>query len=132
MLIVNKDARETRKTKMTTDRFKDFGSGSDVNTQPLSFKLYGEDYQCKTALQGKVLLDMVADSGSESNGMATALIDKFFAKVLLPESFERFLKLVEDPSKIVTVEKLGEITSWLVEQYSSRPISGPEDSQSGQ
>ena len=123
MLIVNKDARETRKTKMTADRFKDFGSGSDVNTQPLSFKLYGEDFQCKTALQGKVLLDMVADSGSESNGMATALIDKFFAKVLLPESFERFLKLVEDPSKI---------TSWLVEQYSSRPISGPEDSQSGQ
>ena len=117
---------------MTTDRFKDFGSGSDVNTQPLSFKLYGEDYQCKTALQGKVLLDMVADSGSESNGMATALIDKFFAKVLLPESFERFLKLVEDPTKIVTVEKLGEITSWLVEQYSSRPTSGLEDSQSGQ
>jgi hypothetical protein len=75
---------------------------------------------------------MVADSGSDSNGMATALIDKFFAKVLLPESFERFLKLVEDPSKIVTVEKLGEITSWLVEQYSSRPTSGLEDSQSGQ
>ena len=117
---------------MTADRFKDFGSGSDVNTQPLYFKIYGEDFQCKTALQGKVLLDMVADSGSESNGMATALIEKFFAKVLLPESFERFLKLVEDPSKIVTVEKLGEITSWLVEQYSSRPISGPEDSQSGQ
>ena len=117
---------------MTTGRFKDFGSGGDVNTQPLSFKLYGEDFQCKTALQGKVLLDMVSDSGSESNGMATALIDKFFAKVLLPESFERFLKLVEDPSKIVTVEKLGEITSWLVEQYSSRPIPGLEDSQSGQ
>lgn len=117
---------------MTTDRFKDFGSGSDVNTQPLFFKLYGEDFHCKTALQGKVLLDMVADSSSESNGMATALIDKFFAKVLLPESLERFLKLVEDPSKIVTVEKLGEITSWLVEQYSSRPIPGLEDSQSGQ
>jgi hypothetical protein len=75
---------------------------------------------------------MVSDSGSESNGMATSLIDKFFAKVLLPESFERFLKLVEDPSKIVTVEKLGEITSWLVEQYSSRPTLGLEDSQSGQ
>jgi hypothetical protein len=117
---------------MTTARFKDFGSGGDVNTQPLSFKLYGEDFECKTALQGKVLLDMVADAGSDSNGMASALIEKFFAKVLLPESFDRFLKLVEDPSKIVTVEKLGEITSWLVEQYSSRPIQGLEDSQSGQ
>ena len=117
---------------MTTSRFKDFGSGGDVNTQPLSFKLYGEDFQCKTALQGKVLLDMVADAGSDSSGMAAALIDKFFAKVLLPESLDRFLKLVDDPSKIVTVEKLGEITSWLVEQYSSRPIPGLEDSQSGQ
>lgn len=117
---------------MTTSRFKDFGNGGDVNTQPLSFKLYGEDFQCKTALQGKVLLDMVADAGSDTNGMATALIDKFFAKVLLPESLDRFLKLVDDPSKIVTVDKLGEITSWLVEQYSSRPISGLEDSQSGQ
>ena len=117
---------------MTTGRCKDFGSGGDVNTQPLSFKLYGEDFQCKTALQGKVLLDMVADAGSDSSGMAAALIDKFFAKVLLPESLDRFLKLVDDPSKIVTVEKLGEITSWLVEQYSSRPIPGLEDSQSGQ
>jgi hypothetical protein len=117
---------------MTTGRFKDFGSGGDINTQPLSFKLYEEDFQCKTALQGKVLLDMVADAGSDSSGMATALIDKFFAKVLLPESLDRFLKLVDDPSKIVTVEKLGEITSWLVEQYSSRPIPGLEDSQSGQ
>ena len=117
---------------MTTSRFKDFGSGGDINTQPLSFKLYGEDFQCKTALQGKVLLEMVSDAGSDANGMAAALIDKFFAKVLLPESLDRFLKLVNDPNKIVTVEKLGEITSWLVEQYSSRPIPGLEDSQSGQ
>jgi hypothetical protein len=45
---------------MTTSRFKDFGSGGDVNTQPLSFKLYGEDFQCKTALQGKVLYPSTA------------------------------------------------------------------------
>ena len=115
---------------MTTSRFKDFGS-ADITTEPLSFKLYGEDFNCKTSLQGKVLLDMVAAASSEDAADAANLVTGFFSKALMAESYERFTALLES-DKIVTVEMMGEITSWLVEQYSGRPIAGPTDSLSGQ
>ena len=117
---------------MTNPRFRDFGAGDSIS-EPLSFKLHGEEFHCKPALQGKVLLDMVAtaQSGNDS-AIANNLIETFFAKALIEESLVRFQILLEDPEKIVTVETLGELTSWLVEQYSSRPTQGPGDSLSGQ
>jgi len=116
---------------MSDKRFRDFGSGNAV-TEPLSFKLYGEDFHCHPALQGKVLLDMVATATDTNQTVAAEIITSFFEKALLAESYIRFQKLLEDPEKIVTVEMLGEITAWLVECYSSRPTSGPEQSASGQ
>ena len=117
---------------MTNPRFRDFGAGDSIS-EPLSFKLHGEEFHCKPALQGKVLLDMVAtaQSGNES-AIAAGMIENFFAKALLEESLTRFRVLLDDPNKIVTVETLGELTAWLVEQYSGRPMQGPEDSLSGQ
>jgi hypothetical protein len=115
-----------------TTRFKDFGTGSLTATEPVSFKLYGEDFQCRTALQGKAILEMAALSSGENAGDAAAAIGKFFEKALQEESYERFQKLLDDPDKIVSVESLAEISGWLIEQYSSRPISGPEQSVNGQ
>lgn len=117
---------------MTTARFKDFGSGGENNSTPLSFKLHGEEFNCYTNIQGKTLLNMVSQSMQSDTAMAVEVINTFFDKTLQPESKERFDKLINDPEKIVTVETLGEIVSWLVEQYSSRPTQGSEDSQSGQ
>jgi hypothetical protein len=119
---------------MTNPRFRDFGAGDSIS-EPLSFKLHGEEFHCKPALQGKVLLDMVSASQSEvasEGAIAAGLIETFFAKALIEESLVRFRALLEDPEKIVTVETLGELTAWLVEQYSGRPMQGPEDSLSGQ
>jgi hypothetical protein len=113
-------------------KYRDFGGFLESSKEPISFKLYDEEFHCKGALQGKVLLDMVAISNSEDPAQNAALIDSFFGKVVLPESYERFQKLLQDEEKIVTIDTLGEITSWLVEQYSSRPTTGPEPSLSGQ
>lgn len=115
-----------------TTRFKDFGNGGVVTTEPVSFKLYGESFECRTALQGKAILEMAALGSGENAGDAALAINKFFAKALVEESYERFQKLLDDPEKIVTVESLAEISGWLIEQYSSRPIPGPEQSVSGQ
>lgn len=118
---------------MSDKRFRDFGSGANV-TEPISFKLYNEEFHCRPSLQGKVLLEMAAaaqDSGDSTSAAAT-MIDSFFAKALLPESLDRFNTLLTDPEKIVTVEMLGEIAGWLTEQYSGRPQPGPEQSASGQ
>lgn len=114
-----------------TNRFKDFG-GTVVEQTPLSFKIHDEEFHCRTAIQGKTLLNIVANS-NESDGAAVAkTINDFFETTLMPESLERFNTLLSDPEKIVTVETLGEITAWLVEQYSLRPMQQPEPSSSGQ
>jgi hypothetical protein len=108
-------------------RFKDFGSGGDKPTEAISFKIYGEEFTCRAAMQGKVLLNLVAKStDTENPGAAAEVIAGFFETVLVPESHERFNKLATDPETIVDVNTLGEIVGWLVEQYSERPTSRPE------
>jgi hypothetical protein len=115
-----------------TGRFKDFGEDSNVNRAPLSFKLYGEEFHCLPAIQGKVLLDTVRNVDSDSPSSAAQMIEDFFKRTLLSESYERFQNLLNDPDKIVTVETLSEITGWLVGEYSERPTQEPEGSLSGQ
>jgi hypothetical protein len=110
-------------------RFKDFGSGGDKPTEEISFSLYGESFSCRPAVPGKVLLDLVAKSSDDENpGKAAGVVNDFFNVVLTPESFERFDKLTSDPERIVQVDTLAEIVSWLVEQYSDRPTTRPEAS----
>jgi hypothetical protein len=109
-----------------TTRFKDFGAGTQEDNEPVSFKLYGEDFECYPQVQGKLLLDLVADSSSNDPGKQSAIVTKFFEFVLKPESLDRFNALVSDPERIVSVETLAEITAWLVEEYTNRPNQQPE------
>ena len=109
-----------------TKRFKDFGSGSSESSEPLVFKLYDEEFECYPQVQGKLLLDLVADSSSEDPARQSAIVTKFFEYVLKPESAERFQALVQDPERIVSVDTLAEITGWLVEEYTNRPNPQPE------
>lgn len=107
-------------------RFKDFGSGSAEDSEPISFKLYGEDFDCYPQVQGKLLLNLVSDSSSEDPVKQSAIVTKFFEYVLKPESKVRFDALVEDPERIVSVDTLAEITGWLIEEYTNRPNQQPE------
>ena len=113
-------------------RFKDFGTGTAYNKDPLTFKIYEEDFECYPALQGKVLLDFIAQSSSDNGAEMADTIVMFFGKALKPESYEKFMALVEDPDRVVSIETLGEITAWLVGEYSDRPTQQPESSASGQ
>lgn len=111
---------------MANARFKDFGSGLVEDAEPISFKLYGEEFHCVPQVQGKLLLDLVSDSSSEDPAKSSAVVTKFFGYVLTEESLERFDKLTLDKDKIVSVETLAEITAWLVEEYTNRPNQQPE------
>lgn len=115
-----------------TTRFKDFGEDSNVAKEPLSFKLYGEEFNCVPAVQGKVLLDTVRKVDSDKPSAAAEVIEEFFKITLMGESYERFQNLLNDPHKIVTVETLSEITGWLVGEYSERPTTESSDSSAGQ
>jgi hypothetical protein len=107
-------------------RFKDFGAGAPNDAEPISFKLYDETFECVKQVQGKLMLDLVADSSSSDPAKSSAIIGKFFEYVLTDESSERFQKLLQDKEKIVSVETLADITSWLVEEYTNRPEKQPE------
>lgn len=109
-------------------RFKDFGSGKSAGEkEPVSFKLHGEEFTCVPEVQGKVLLDLVAKSNNENDPAAAAgIISLFFETVLHDESYARFDALLKSKDKIVNMETLAEITSWLVEEYAGRPEGQPE------
>lgn len=111
---------------MTNTRFRDFGSGGDVEKKPLSFKLHGEEFNCLPAVQGKLLLDLVKESGADDPAKSAAIIDKFFEQVLTDESYQRFDALLKHKEKIVSMDTLAEITGWLVEEYTDRPEEQPE------
>lgn len=109
-------------------RFRDFGSsvGIDLTAEPVKFKLYDEEFVCIPQVQGKILLELVAESSSEDTVRSSVVIDKFFSYVLEDESYARFDALVHDKHKIVSIETLAEITGWLVEEYTNRPEEQPE------
>jgi hypothetical protein len=111
---------------MTKNRFKDFGKGTASTPEPLSFKLYDEEFECVPQIQGTTMLNLVLESSSDEPGAAAKVIVNFFKQVLKDESYTRFEALVNDKDKIVTVETLSEIVGWLITEYGDRPEEQPE------
>ena len=103
-------------------RHRSFSSKSrEHDAVPLTFDLEGEEFEAHPQIPGAVLLDFVAAAGEDGTGTATAIYP-FFEAALLPESNERFVKIIRDPEVLVDLETLVEIAAYLVEEYSdSRP-----------
>lgn len=103
-------------------RFKDFGNGGDSGErEPISFKLWGEEFHCVPVIQGKILLEIVSDSTSEDPAKSALVMEKFFTAVLKPESKKAFDAILSDQERITSLETLSEIVGWLMEEYSNRP-----------
>lgn len=108
-------------------KFRDFGSGKqNEDREPISFKLHDEEFFCVPQIQGVVLLELVASSGSEDSADSVRAITTFFKDVLEDESYKRFSKLIRDKKRIVDAGTLGEIVGWVVSQYGDRPESQSE------
>jgi hypothetical protein len=112
-------------------RFKDFGTDSSAEG-PIVFKVSGEEFTCLPAIQGKTLLDLIASSSSDDPAVASAVTLKFFEQVLSAESLVRFNNLLESKDRIVSIDKLTDISTWLIEEYTSRPNQQPEASSTGE
>ena len=108
------------------NRYKDFGKGGDVTKEPLSLKLYGEDFGCVPQIQGKFMLELIKNANGDDGAATARVIDDFFGHVLLEESKVRFDALLVDKEKVVTVETLSEIVGWLIGEYGNRPEEQPE------
>lgn len=106
---------------------RDFGSGPDTsNLERITFKLHGEEFHCIPAIQGNVLLSIVGSTSDDNPAKSASMITEFFSKVLEDESYARFDSLVNSKDRIVSIETLGEITGWVIEQFSNRPEEQPE------
>jgi hypothetical protein len=52
----------------------------------------------------------------DMNGMM-----EFFEKAMPPEDYERMRDMFDDPKWIIDIDDVGEVFTWLTEQYSDRP-----------
>lgn len=98
-----------------TTKIKDFGGDDSLRTEPITFRLYDEEFECRPELPGAVLLKFFKASADVAS--ADSLLD-FLHHAIFPDDWERFNELIEDPDRVVRLDKLGNIVTWLVEEYS--------------
>ena len=109
-------------------KYRDFGSPVTAeNSELVTFTLYEENFTCRSQIPGKLMLDLAARTADDQDAAANAaVITDFFKYVLLPESATRFSDLCMDPERIVTIDQLMAIVSWLMESYAERPTPRSE------
>lgn len=114
-------------------RRKTFSGGTDISDfEPLEFELNGDTFNCLPAIQGSVLLEFVRDAGDDDGASSAKALYNFLNSAMEQEEYDRLQKVLHDPKVIIDIELIGEIVSWLVEEYSSRPTTRPEASEDGQ
>jgi hypothetical protein len=123
----------TKATTANRKRHKSFEVKNIEDSEPLTFDLGGEEFTCHPEVQGKMILDIIKTAADENDpdqrGMMMAVgVLGFFEKVMDASEYERFNKLMEDPKRIVPMDTLSEIMSWLIEEYTDRPTEPSSDS----
>ena len=114
-------------------RFKKFEGGTKLSDfDPLEFELNKQLFSCKPAIQGSVLLEFVRDADSESGGDSAKALYNFLQAAMDEKEYARLQTVLRDPDVIIDIELIGQIVSWLVEEYAARPTKRPEDSSDGQ
>jgi len=111
-----------------TKRHRTFTSAAPTQTDPVTFDLNGHVFTCKAALPGAVLLDFVAEADSGDGGRAAAVLVTFIETALIPDDVDQFRFVVRDAETAIPVETIGEIASYLVEEYAGRPTTPPDSS----
>lgn len=114
-------------------RYRNFGSPAQSD-EVVAFDLFGEQYKCKPALQGRVLIELVSRADADNTADAAAAVLHFFDVVMDDESRDRFNELTRSEDKVVSLETLTEIMEWLVQQYAGgeRPTPPSSDSLPGE
>ena len=114
-------------------KYRNFGSPAQSD-EVVAFELFGEQYKCKAALQGRVLIELVARADADNTAESAAAVLNFFDVVMIEESRDRFNELTQSEDKVVSLDILTEIMEWLVQQYAGgeRPTPPSSDSSPGE
>lgn len=110
-------------------RFKSFKSPILDSDSPVEFEIYGQTFRCRKALQGRSLLEFVsASAGDDSSKSAEAVLD-FIDQCVIKDDRERFKELTNSEDEIVSMEMIADISSWLVELYTSGDAEGKDSAE---
>ncbi len=116
-----------------SNRRKSFKGGKALSDfEPIEFDLNDQTFKCRPALQGATLLEFVAKADGESGGAAAGALYGFFQDAMEEEEYTRFRNYLNSPDLIIEMETIGEIASWLVEEYTARPTQPSGSSDTGQ
>ena len=104
-------------------RFRSFSDTPDTAAEttapePLGFELSGQNFEVFPECPGALLLEFIE---SADTGKGAAALLRFLKSVMEPEEWDRLDAVLKDPKKIVKIEKIAEIVSYLVGEYSGRP-----------
>lgn len=116
-----------------SSRRKSFRGGKAITEyEPVEFDLNDQTFACKSAIQGAVLLEFVSNADSESGGAQAGALYGFFRDCMEEPEYDRFIKYLNQPNLIIEMETIGDIASWLVEEYTARPTQPSQSSDTGQ
>lgn len=96
---------------------------------PIKFELYEEQFEAVPHLQGITMIHFIEatsnlEGSEESSAGIVSEIMPFFKAALVPESYERFKALTKSHDKVLEIDDLMDILSWLIQEYTDRPTSG--------
>lgn len=89
--------------------------------EPIQFELEGETFEAYGQVPGAVLLDFIAESSREDSVGSAGAILGYLKSSMNKENYKRFDKLTRDPEKVIQLQVLADIVSYLVEERTNRP-----------
>lgn len=90
------------------------------NETPLFIELLDKEYEAHSDIPGATILEFAAASES---GSSAGVLMEFLEKAIKPKDFAELKKVLNDPEVSIPVETIGEIVSYLIEQYTGdRPL----------
>ena len=110
-------------------RSRKFNVGKSVEDfEKISFEINGETFNCKRAIQGVVLLEFARDASEDDGAGSARALYNFLESVLQEGEWDRLNELLHSDDVIIEIKEIGEIVSWLMEEYSDRPTKESKDS----
>jgi hypothetical protein len=113
----------------------------DRPTEPFTFTIGAETYECCPVLPAGVIDDLVVLATAHQDQEIDpfrhgVMICHMLDKLLLPESAQRFIDKMGDPADPITMEQIGAVAVALMEAHGRRPLplsasSGPGPGSTG-
>lgn len=116
---------------MVTRNFDREIENETVEREDVNFRLFGTQWDCREQVNGKLLMDQAASLDGDSLVDQRDGVIGILKMTVLPDQIDDLLAELDDPDKVIQLQKLVEIVGWLVEQYVDRPTEQPARSPNG-